>query len=406
MLTDAPSGAGQGVSLVCASPLAAAKLPLSRPALLDLLDALLDAARDLREKGLLPDAPSGLTLALLTDAEQASLNRRSLGLAGPTNVLSFPAGEPAGAAEMALAPETLERESLLYGQTPADALLRLLAHGLAHVCGLDHGPELDAAQTALERAGSAHLAGKRLPRVFRTGRVTSVMDAAREPAMAARLGFFDSLLASSQSAGRGQYRRAWSSPEGNVYAALRLPLSPPFTGTEAAVALGAWLAAGLCAQGWPCRLKWPNDVVLVSGEGPVKVCGILLEERGGVLLAGVGINVAIAPAASELREGAALPAGSLAQAASRTGLPVPDCAKLWIQLVKHIFSSYTQETVMENWLSAASRLLLWRAEPVVVDDDGKETEGLLRGVGPDGALILSAPGGDREFLSGSVRRGR
>lgn len=98
---------------------------------------------------------------------------------------------------------------------------------------------------------------------------------------------WDSVLAVSQTAGRGQLRRQWVSPPGNVYAALRLPLTPPFDGTAAAPVMGMLLAQGLRQGGWPIWLKWPNDLVLCGADGiPRKLAGILLEERGGVLLAG------------------------------------------------------------------------------------------------------------------------
>ena len=41
--------------------------------------------------------------------------------------------------------DTLRRECLLYGQEPAEHALRLLAHGMAHLCGLDHGEQMDMA---------------------------------------------------------------------------------------------------------------------------------------------------------------------------------------------------------------------------------------------------------------------
>ena len=75
--------------------------------------------------------------------------------------------------------------------------------------------------------------------VIHRGAVSTTMDAAREPDV--HLGVFDSLLAESQTNGRGQYRRNWGSPAGNLYASLRLPMEPPFVGTEAAVACGACL---------------------------------------------------------------------------------------------------------------------------------------------------------------------
>ncbi|MBD5539525.1 MAG: biotin--acetyl-CoA-carboxylase ligase, partial [Desulfovibrio sp.] len=72
-------------------------------------------------------------------------------------------------------------------------------------------------------------------------------------------------------------------------------------------------AEALGALGWPVAIKWPNDLVLETHTGPRKVAGILLEERGGTLLAGIGVNVASHPPAETLRAGAALEAASLAE---------------------------------------------------------------------------------------------
>ena len=82
--------------------------------------------------------------------------------------------------------------------------------------------------------------------VIHRAEVSTTMDAAREPDV--HLGVFDSLMAESQTAGRGQYRRNWGSPAGNLYASLRLPMEPPFVGTEAAVACGAYPSVQACAD--------------------------------------------------------------------------------------------------------------------------------------------------------------
>ncbi|XPV77969.1 MAG: rRNA maturation RNAse YbeY [Desulfovibrio sp.] len=46
--------------------------------------------------------------------------------------------------ELVLSVNTLERETFLYSQRPAEHLSRLLAHGLLHLAGYDHGVEMDA----------------------------------------------------------------------------------------------------------------------------------------------------------------------------------------------------------------------------------------------------------------------
>ena len=64
--------------------------------------------------------------------------------------------------------------------------------------------------------------------VYITGAATSSLDAARLLVEADLFPEWASVLVLSQSAGRGQMRRAWSSPAGNLYTALRLPMAPPF----------------------------------------------------------------------------------------------------------------------------------------------------------------------------------
>ncbi|MCC8193607.1 MAG: rRNA maturation RNase YbeY [Deltaproteobacteria bacterium] len=96
-----------------------------------------------------------LELTLTDDASISRINREFLGCRGPTNILSFPprsGGGPA-AASLVLSLDTLERECLLYGQGVAEHTVRLLAHGMAHVGGYDHGPAMELVQEAAFAAG-------------------------------------------------------------------------------------------------------------------------------------------------------------------------------------------------------------------------------------------------------------
>lgn len=100
----------------------------------------------------------GLSLTLVDDAGVAALNRRFLNCVGPTNILSFPEGDadrPDELGALFLSVETLAREAFLYGQDPKEHLARLLAHGLLHLAGHDHGVEMD---TLTELAVSCVLA--------------------------------------------------------------------------------------------------------------------------------------------------------------------------------------------------------------------------------------------------------
>ena len=142
---------------------------------------------------------------------------------------------------------------------------------------------------------------------------------------------WQSVLVSSQRQGRGQLRRNWVSPAGNIYAALRLPMQEPFASSAASTVTGAMLAAALGKLGFEVRLKWPNDLAVLDGDTPAKVAGILLEERAGVLLAGIGINVAgrdLARRGRHAREGPGLGPGKITKNISYRREPMVSTCKL------------------------------------------------------------------------------
>ena len=100
--------------------------------------------------------PGPVEAHLVDDASISAANWRHLGCMGPTNVLSFPqqGGLPG---ELLLSLDTWRRECLLYGQNLTEHLLRLLAHGMAHLAGLDHGPEMDRVCALCQEAAEAGL---------------------------------------------------------------------------------------------------------------------------------------------------------------------------------------------------------------------------------------------------------
>ena len=57
---------------------------------------------------------------------------------GPTNILTFP-GDNQLTGCLMLSLDTYNRECKLYSQDKYDYLIELLAHGFAHLPGLEHG---------------------------------------------------------------------------------------------------------------------------------------------------------------------------------------------------------------------------------------------------------------------------
>lgn len=239
------------------------------------------------------------------------------------------------------------------------------------------------------------------PKIHYFGQVGSCLDTGFELAAQNRLDTWDSVQARMQTAGRGQMRRKWISQEGNLFVALRLPMENPFTTTAASVVIGALCANALAAFGCQIKLKWPNDLVVPQNGKVDKVGGILLEEKDGVLLAGIGINIFCAPD-NDLVEAKAMPATSLAEA--NKSLNLPDADELWRVLVKHIYSIYKSgPTFGEIWKNMAEEMLVWRGSRVGLTDGTDTIAGRLVGLGGDGAALIDTGSGIVEKLSGDMR---
>ena len=104
------------------------------------------------------------SVMLTGDAQLQELNRTWRGKDKPTNVLSFPAPEPPGATgprhlgDIALAFETLTRESEEESKELAHHFAHLIIHGVLHLLGYDHEVEAEAEiMEALEVKALAHL---------------------------------------------------------------------------------------------------------------------------------------------------------------------------------------------------------------------------------------------------------
>jgi BirA family biotin operon repressor/biotin-[acetyl-CoA-carboxylase] ligase len=239
--------------------------------------------------------------------------------------------------------------------------------------------------------------------VYLAGEVTSTFALAWQLLEMGELPPWGSVLAACQTEGRGQCRRLWHSPAGNLHVTFRLPEDAKWKNGAASVLTGYLLASACRRLGLPVSLKWPNDLLIRERD---KAGGILLEEREGVLLAGVGINLAHAPDAGDLRREAAVPAGTLFDSCARE--PPPPFV-FWQSLVRAVIVEYTQ-TVARRGLSEILQdlvpLLAWRNSPITVADGGNiRITGRYEGIGPEGDLLLRLETGEiRSLRNGSLFR--
>lgn len=233
------------------------------------------------------------------------------------------------------------------------------------------------------------------------GPCSSALDVARPLAENMAIEAWDSVLAVSQWAGRGQLRRSWNSPPGNVYGALVLPPTPKDVDSLLPLILGYCLASFFRAKNLSVSVKWPNDILL---DG-LKVGGMLVEERRGVCVAGIGLNLVSSPPKEILRQEHAVPAGCLNSA----GLSATPLA-LWCELVDFVKICYENVLIQGppgRVASLVEPLLSWLGQEVVVREGGEVPwVGRILGLAQDGSLRIKPAGGagERLLTSGSIWR--
>ena len=190
----------------------------------------------------------------------------------------------------------------------------------------------------------------------------------------------------TQHEGKGRQGRAWESLHGNFAGSTLVILRPDDAEAQTlALASGLALVEALdtAAPYRPAVLKWPNDVILDGG----KLAGILLERGGDRVVAGMGVNLASAPAipgrATVALDGAVSP-------------------QAFAPLLAASFARVLELWRSGNFAGLADRWLE-RAHPVGsqlkihVDADTQVT-GRFEGLAADGALLLRTAAGVIETI--------
>ena len=216
----------------------------------------------------------------------------------------------------------------------------------------------------------------------------STNETAKEAARAG-VGAFYTVVADTQTAGRGRMERRFLSPVGGTY--FSTVLRPSFDRTYYGAitpfaALAVWRAVNdLC--GISLDIKWVNDL-LWQGK---KVCGILAEageDQNGVpfVVLGIGINTG-----SE-----ALPA-ELADIA--TSLPYHDRSAL-IERILFYMQAFEREIELGTWLQAYRAHLACLGKRVLVIKRESTKPALVLDVAPLGGLAVRYDEGIEEILTG------
>jgi BirA family transcriptional regulator, biotin operon repressor / biotin---[acetyl-CoA-carboxylase] ligase len=256
-------------------------------------------------------------------------------------------------------------------------------------------PELESALTSTIFVGKLHFSQ------ITDSTNTDAQQAARTGAPHGSVHFAD-----EQVAGRGRGNHAWHSAAGEgLYVSVllrpqipvaRLPLLPLAAGLAAADAIRT--TTGLIAD-----LRWPNDLLLNSSDGPRKTGGILVEshsEADAVVFAvvGIGINVhqrAFAPDLSTPATSLALEAG---RAVSRQPLLVALLKSLEREAIG-LLNTASAESILRRVEEAST----WIRDRQVEVHGPQACTGVTAGLDHHGFLLVRTAEGLMRVTTGGIR---
>jgi probable rRNA maturation factor len=148
------------VSLIVDVSTEGMRLPLSRDRMSTIATKVLAAEK-------VDDAL--ISIACVNRAAIAKLNRRHLGIDGPTDVIAFGLGRAGGrgpvVGDIYISPEIARENARRYGSGIRMELARLVVHGTLHVLGHDHPSGEDRTTSPMWKRQEALL-----KRVFEAGR--------------------------------------------------------------------------------------------------------------------------------------------------------------------------------------------------------------------------------------------
>jgi len=210
------------------------------------------------------------------------------------------------------------------------------------------------------------------------------------------------LLAREQTGGRGRQGRTWSSPAGKgVYATRVLTVGDAELLQSLPLLVGVALCRGLAPHlAAPCRLKWPNDLVVETSAGRRKIGGILIEAlvhpgEPSTAIIGFGINHG--------HDESDLPEAGTSLRLLAGGIPPPSLGELSWELVAAL------ERELEHLGDVPYAVAAYREHTVHRPGDAlscrvgdKVVEGRFLGFDERGRLLLESGGEELSLAAGEV----
>ncbi|NDY71186.1 biotin--[acetyl-CoA-carboxylase] ligase [Desulfobacter hydrogenophilus] len=246
-------------------------------------------------------------------------------------------------------------------------------------------------------------ATKSTPTILICDQYGSSMDPAWDLLSRQAIQTWDSVIVTEQTAGRGQFRRNWVSPVGNLYASW---VWPEFSGSNSANAyqenllplVAAYIVArGLELLGIDVQIKWPNDLLYKNR----KIGGILIEQRNKKIIVGIGINMASAPSLRTTGPETFMAATCL----SKEGFDISPL-KVWFHLVEsgiHCFEMLIKQIQPSEFIHLLTDRLAWRGKHVHILKNGEGVcSAIIIGIAENGGLLIKKNAKTEVLHSGRI----
>jgi BirA family biotin operon repressor/biotin-[acetyl-CoA-carboxylase] ligase len=216
------------------------------------------------------------------------------------------------------------------------------------------------------------------------------------------------IVADFQEHGRGRAGRHWLAVQGqNLFFTILFRFTE-FKTIPSAITLRTGLAVSLAIEDFapPLRgqvkVKWPNDIMLFSK----KTAGILTESDGSLVYTGIGINVFQREFPDQIKAKAT----SIRIEIEKTGQSgnIGREGRERDTLLEHILARLHKELTADkaDWRCRLEERLFKKDEHVRfipgAADSPLHIEGVLRGIGTEGGLIIDTGSGNRSFITGEL----
>ena len=213
------------------------------------------------------------------------------------------------------------------------------------------------------------------------------------------------VVASTQTAGRGRLGRRWHSPaDAGLY--VSVVIRGAAAGAYLTLAGGVAVAEGIIrAAGLPVQIKWPNDVIVpgVAGHSRYrKVAGVLAEASSGAAgishaVLGFGINLRTARYPAEISDRATSIERELGRPVDAWAVLVETLAALRAQL-ERLDAGVTGD-LLEAWRRLAPSS---QGSIVTIGTSAGRVEGVTTGIDDAGALLVRVGGHVERVIAGEV----